>query len=411
MTEPVTLAALPRSSTKTSTVPLFVLTALNSMSTGIVVTGIFFVTRQGYGFDQRTNYALGALLGAMYIVGAFAAGPVLTRLHRAGASTRAILAGVILLLAACTTLPSLFPGTPAAIWWLVALYSPASGALWPIVESYVSGGRVGADLQQTIGRWNVTWSAALVVASVGIAPLCEPHPALAILLLGGAHVLSLAMLPWLTREPAPHVDALGAELDVDRVTGRKLLAVFRILLPLHTLLMNALTPTLPGACARLGVPAALHAMIATGWLLPRSLTFWWLAHRPGWHGSKTMPIVGGAALLAGFVTAVLAPASATFGLPLLLVGLASFGAGCAIVYTGALYYAMAVGNAEVAAGGKHEALVGVGFLLGPSIGFLAASAVEAGWIAVDARDLAIAVPVAAIAVLGFVLAWRSSRRS
>ena len=46
------------------------------------------------------------------------------------------------------------------------------------------------------------------------------------------------------------------------------------------------------------------------------------------------------------------------------------GAGLGIVYYAALYYAMAVGRAEVDAGGTHEALIGAGYTVGPSAGLL-----------------------------------------
>ena len=43
----------------------------------------------------------------------------------------------------------------------------------------------------------------------------------------------------------------------------------------------------------------------------------------------------------------------------------------ATIYTGAIYYAMAVGHSEVDAGGTHEALIGVGYTVGPACGLVA----------------------------------------
>jgi hypothetical protein len=50
----------------------------------------------------------------------------------------------------------------------------------------------------------------------------------------------------------------------------------------------------------------------------------------------------------------------------------------ATIYTGALYYAMEVGQADVDAGGAHEALIGLGYALGPGCGLLAAGSIAAG---------------------------------
>ena len=57
-------------------------------------------------------------------------------------------------------------------------------------------------------------------------------------------------------------------------------------------------------------------------------------------------------------------------LPLMLAGFAAFGAGMGIVYYAALYYAMAVGRAEVDAGGTHEGLIGLGYSIGPLTGLI-----------------------------------------
>jgi hypothetical protein len=57
-----------------------------------------------------------------------------------------------------------------------------------------------------------------------------------------------------------------------------------------------------------------------------------------------------------------------------LAGLVCLGVGLGVVYYAALYYAMAVGHAQVDAGGTHEALIGAGYTVGPAAG-LAGSAI------------------------------------
>ena len=53
-----------------------------------------------------------------------------------------------------------------------------------------------------------------------------------------------------------------------------------------------------------------------------------------------------------------------------MVGLLVFGTGMGLVYYAALYYSLTVGHAAVDAGGKFEALVGVGSSIGPLLGIL-----------------------------------------
>ena len=47
-----------------------------------------------------------------------------------------------------------------------------------------------------------------------------------------------------------------------------------------------------------------------------------------------------------------------------------FGAAAGFLYTAALYYAQVVQNASVDAGGAHEALIGLGYALGPAAGLI-----------------------------------------
>jgi hypothetical protein len=51
-------------------------------------------------------------------------------------------------------------------------------------------------------------------------------------------------------------------------------------------------------------------------------------------------------------------------------GLSLFGIGMGLTYCLALYYALAVGKGAVDAGGGFEALIGLGYLVGPLLGLV-----------------------------------------
>ena len=78
---------------------------------------------------------------------------------------------------------------------------------------------------------------------------------------------------------------------------------------------------------------------------------------------------GWCGLLGSFALWLLAPRAGECGMGVMLMGLAGFGASQALIYLGALYYAMEVGAAAVDAGGMHEALIGLGYTIGPVCGF------------------------------------------
>jgi hypothetical protein len=390
-------------------------TFINSLGTGVVTNGIFFLTDSpAYGFSRTRNFLLGVVLGLTYIAAATGAGRVLKALRGRfpALAGRRVLVLLMLGMAVLTTLPQAAvwlaggDGRPAAwpIWVMVCLYSPLTGVLWPLVESYVSGGRSGARLRSSIGVWNVVWSGAIVVTYWGMSPLIRSYATETILALGAFHLLAIPFILRLTRDPAPH---LAEHHEPHPPVYEDLLVTFRLLLPMSYVVSSALGPYLPDAMARMGVPPGWRAFLATAWLLPRVMTFFVLQRWQGWHGRWSMAIVGGGLLLAGFGMAVLSPvmASGNVAVAVLLAGLFMFGTGMATIYSAALYYAMEVGKADFEAGGTHEALIGFGYTVGPAIGLAASVATERGFLPGRAFEPVVlgTVAIIAIGVAGMVV--------
>ncbi len=391
----------------------------NSLASGVISNGIFFVTEHGYQFDRVKNYALAGATGVVYIAGALTAGRAVGALRaRYGVSERGVLVALMFVFGLLCAIPQVAwwmardgsrpPEFP--IWISVIGYQLFSGALWPIVESYVSGGRSGKDLRRALGTWNVVWSGALVVGIMCLAPLIQEHAVLSVLLLGLIHVLSLAVLPWFPKRPPEHVEERH---EAHPAVYSKLLVTFRVLLPTSYTVLTALTPFLPFAAKSLTESAYLQGLSPIAWLLPRCVGFLVLDRWHGWHGRWAMPIAGGVLILLGFAGAVLAPwlGLGTVGVVLFLGGLALFGLGMSTIYTGAIYYAMSVGKAEVDAGGTHEGLIGLGYTVGPSFGLFAALGVSRGVMSERGFEPAVlgAVGVLALVVTGVVI-WNIQRR-
>jgi hypothetical protein len=396
---------------------VFLFTFLNSIGTGVVTNGIVFLTKQGYHFSDTKNYLLAVVLGATYVAGALLAQPGLYWLRRVwpGLSSRAVLMAMMVLMGLLCTLPQgaiwasgtagravggmvdhAAGATAWPVWVMIILYSPLTGVLWPMVESYVSGGRSGVNLRETVSRWNVVWSSALVAAYVGIAPLVKDHAAVAVLLLGAVHLVSIPVLRTMAPEPAEHREE---EHDPHPPVFTKLLVTFRFLLPMSYVVSSTLGPYLPSAMQRLGVDPNWQTILAASWLGPRVVTFAVLERWQGWHGRWFPAVAGPLLLLAGFAIAILSGSGAlgSSGVLSLASGLGMFGVGMAVIYSGALYYAMEVGKAQVQAGGKHEALIGAGYSAGPLIGLSASAAVDAGRLAAAHFEPVVLGVVAAVA--------------
>lgn len=395
--------------------------------------GIFFLTQSAHGFGAAANYGLGLVLGLTYVVGALAAGPLLRALERRGGlePRPALLAGALAFALLCL-LPWAVP-RPWAVFAFAALYSPLSGAFWPVVESYLSGGRHGPDLFRAVGRFNVVWSGALATAIFLLAPLVEARPLDVFLLLALLHASSAALLPRLPVRPGDHRhrpdDAPEGVEPLAEAELARLLAIHRPLLAASYVALFALSPYLPVVLAKLGVPVLWHTPLASVWMGARVATFAWLARWHGWHGRRATAVVGLLALLAGFALVVLSPelvaapaagspgsGAASAAAPLasgaspsgavdgtalaaLVLGLLAFGAGAAALYTTALAYVLEHGAAEVDAGGSHEALIGAGYALGPLSGLAVLGAVQLGALPADRGEAALAAVVATL-VLG-----------
>ncbi|MEX0875912.1 MAG: hypothetical protein WD114_00500, partial [Phycisphaerales bacterium] len=426
------------------------LTFLGSLGTGAVTNGFSFIATEGLGYGRRMNLLMALALGATYILGALASGPIVQRLrpHPSGASPapgggggpgearvggglvhahvrqvqsplrvpltpRGLLAIILALIGIACLLPILAQRfapsmLEAALWALILIFSPMTGMLWPIVEGYLSGGRRGKALRSAIGRFNIVWSGALVVAFWGMAPLLADHPFVILALLGVAHWLMCGLLFWFPAHPPRELHNPSGPAPAEYVP---LLTLFRVLLIASYIVLSALSPLLPIVEDKLGVDVYWKTPLASAWLTSRVLVFAVFERWHGWHGRWWAPWTGMGLMLAGFAGCIGAPMVPGFfpgiGVAVLIASLVITGAGIAITYYGALYYALAVGDAQVDAGGKHEAMIGMGYTLGPLCGLAGLGLSEGDD---DAFRVWIVLLVTGAVVLFTLLGWALLRR-
>lgn len=396
--------------------PIMLLSFLASVGTYIVESGVFFLTKHTYQFSEVENYALGCSLGTTYIVGAAGASKWIALARRVvpGIGSRGILTGMMLVMTVLCAVPwaaRRFTGDAGAepahwpMWVLVLIYSPLTGVMWPMIESYVSGGRSGPALRSAMSRWNVVWSSALVVGSIGMARFVEEYAAEVVLSLAALHLSAAFLTMMLSPEPAPHPSEAHHAAPL---RFRQLLVTFRWLLPMSYVVSSAMIPFLPSMLKKLGIAPVMQTVYSAAWLATRTLAFFVFQRTSGWHGRWRLPALGLSALLGGFALCAMSYllSGAFSGITILVLGLCVFGVGMGCIYMGGIYYAMEVGKAEVDAGGTHEALIGVGYTLGPAIGLLAASAQSAGRLEAKYFEPAVLGGVGAVclAVAGVVVA-------
>lgn len=422
MTKTPTDRPMPMEATRNPATPLSLVLPIvfaSSIGTGVVTLGLFFLTHQALAFSAQQNFFLGVLFGIGYLAAAVGAGPGLRWLKGRSrrVSTRLVLIVMLVLMALVCQLPLIarsFAGEPAwTVWVVVVVYAPLTGAHWPILESYISGGRRGRTLRSATGRFNITWAAATVAAMWAMAPLLERHALAIIALLGLVHLLSIVWVVRLAAEPCTHRPDPDNALVPHPPVYRQLLSVTRMLLPTSYLIIAAIAPYLPTTLDRLGVPRiAWHTPIVSSWLVVRMLGFVAMERWQGWHGRWWPVMAGGLGLLVGLALTVLAPtiAHGGLGVAVLILGLVILGASTALVYSSALYYAMEVGSARIDAGGTHEGLIGLGMAVGPACGLAATMVIPASPRHDSLVEIAVLVQVAVLAALVAVLAAIKARR-
>lgn len=343
---------------QSSLTAILILTFLASLGTGVLWSGLSFIAKHEFDYTPEANFALFIATALVYIVSALAAGPV-TRFLQHWLTARSVLAWVLILQALVALLPLVWT-SHWVLWMVGGATSALAATLWPIVESYLSAGRHGRAMRSAMGWWNVTWTAAVAIALMLMAPLIsEQHAVYAVVALAPTSLCALSTLLGFTPTPGAHDETLSR----DSITAEYplLLRSARVLLPLSYLLIGAISPLMPYRMEELGVEAMNETPLAATWMIARvgALALMWQLHF--WHGRWGTLLTGGTLAIGGFAIIVAAP-----NVTMLLFGLIAFGVGSGVIYYAALYYAMSVGAAAVDAGGTHEALIGVGYAVGPA---------------------------------------------
>lgn len=336
---------------------MLLVTALGSISGGVFSHGVFFLTREHYRFSADENLVLALFVGLAYAGLARSAGGLTARL--APARPRWLVAACFVVWALAAALP-VFWSTRVTIWVCAVVGAGLGGMIWPIVESFLGGGRHGSALRGVLGPFNLTWTLATAAPLLVLSPLSELHGLAPLALCAGTNGLAALALTLFPNRPADaHPDHADSSL------GREYPALLRAsswLLPLSYLLSSTLSPILPHRLAALGTTTSAAAVAAI-WMMTRFATLGAMTLLPFWHGRWGALVAGGAALMGGVAFTLLGDSLATVAF-----GLALFGVGMGLTYFCAIYYSLAVGHAAVDAGGGFEALIGLGYILGPLVG-------------------------------------------
>lgn len=341
---------------------ILLLTFVESVASILLVRGIYFFTNERLAFSETQNLWLALGYGVLYVAGAYASHRLTSRFSEKRTTVvliSALFASHFALLLApnSTVLSFLFPVTALL-----------QGLKWPVVESFMSAGETPKLLVRLIGRYNVCWALSVPIGLSISGPVIAsrlPQGLFALAALMNVVALGLSIL--LPERPEHlHDEHPERPPKAELVRYGELVTSARWAMMLSYTLLFLLAPLMPDLLAKLGLSVAQATPTAALLDVGRLGCFAALGVLLAWR-SRVPPLVLAIVLLPISFGMILFGRSVA----LVIAGEIVFGVAAGFAYYAALYYALVMQNASVEAGGAHEALIGMGFAVGPLAGLVA----------------------------------------
>jgi hypothetical protein len=233
--------------------------------------------------------------------------------------------------------------------------------------------------------YNVVWAgtAALTLAvngaiieywPVGVFVITAVmHGLSALLLLTGQGDASPGDTEAIEATPHAHLDPEPELLRARTVA----LWLSRISVPASYALVYALSALLPSLETVKQLPTWAATLAGSVWLMSRWLTFLMLGFSTWWHTRPRALLVAAWVMLAAFAAVAWQPSRSlghgtlVMDIGWLVVCQIAIGVSIGLIYSASLYFGMVLSEGSTEHSGYHEALIGLGSILGPGAGAFA----------------------------------------
>jgi hypothetical protein len=290
------------------------------------------------------------------------------------------------------------------------VYVPLVALNWPVLEAASVADADPHEMSRRIGVYNLVWAGtgALAVAVQGKLIAIDPRTVFLVPLL--IHVSIVGVILAFRRYGA----ADGAPADPQEVHShpepepallrQRTLALWlsRIALPSTYVVIYSLSALMPLLPVMGRLDTTTQTMVGAVWMVSRFAMFFLLGATVFWHTRPRLLLIAAVAMGAAFVGVTSLETVAAVVAAQVLLGVA-----LGLIYTASLYFGMVLSDGSAEHAGYHEALIGVGQVLGPGAGALTQwrwpGSLRAGVVAVS--SLAVVSIVAA-----FIAAAKARRR-
>lgn len=357
---------------------LYATEAANSIAALLLAVGLSFYTSYRFGWGAKENFSVAAFQGIFYMLGALSAKQISRRWGRQKSLTW---------LYSAMTACAVAAGTSSTMGWTVATASMAVietglvAASWPMLQSLVSAAGEPESLSKRLGWYNIIWSGVGAVAVATSGTVIQHASAWGFFgIVATGHMLAALLVLFAVQSPnqkstgQPESGRVG-DLKLDEATlQRHHLALWlsRIALPSTYVIVYSIAPALPSLHAIRQLTPTTATLVGSVWLIARSAAFAIMGNTTFWHKRPGLLFLASVVMVTAFIGTIVPGALTGIGLVQALIAMVlaqtALGISIGTIYSGSLYFGMAVSDGSTAHGGYHEALVGLGQILGPLMG-------------------------------------------
>jgi predicted MFS family arabinose efflux permease len=341
----------------------FTIEGLNSFATVLYFNYLYFFLQAKFGFSDKANLAVAALLGLCYAVSSWQAG----RLAQRWGYFTALKLGFGIMAGALLIGAQLGSATGEIIAAVVATLGMCF--TWPVLEALISENETPDRVPSAVGIYNIIWAATNAVAFFIGGMLIEKLGYHSIFYIPmGIFIAQFALTRWLEKMPPPAVMENHSAWPRDaNHPGPARAKMFQQLAwlanPFAYIAINTLIAVLPGVAAKFQLTPMFAGFACSLWGFVRLAAFVALWRWPGWHYRFRWLVTAFSALVLSFAAILIVPS-----LVAVLVAQLFFGAAIGLIYYSSLFYSMAASDTKSEHGGIHEAAIGAGNCLGPAVG-------------------------------------------
>ena len=376
----------------------YAIEGINAVAAPLFFCCLMFWTRRTYGYTDIENLLLVSVSGAVYIVCAWFGGTLTDRI-----GCDRMLAMSQLTSAACLAvgwMPS-WRFTPFAI---VIVYTACTATTWPALEAVTQHAPSRLNMPQRTGVYNIVWSCCCIVAFLLGGALYRWRPVAAFIVPSVLHVVEACWVMRPRRGRSPRMmlpaDTPHTGESVARPTKERFVKMAWTANSIAYFMANALAGLMPAVGLRLELAPASTIWLFCAMQTARAGGFVLFWHWERWHYHRGWCVVAAAAAPVCLAGVFFAP-----NIWLVLCAQMVLGLSYALSYAGSLYYSLDMGGQKAAHSGMHEAIIGLGLLLGPLAG-VTGGAVFGG---TSAAQMTVVVVAASLTVAGMAWASRKAR--